>query len=299
MVAVHHLHVRSGCHAGASVALDKPRYLLGRDAGCDIVLCDAAVADRHLEIARDGRCLYVSAHDAGVGVGDGDRIEPGYRARLTDTSELDLGGVALTLDMPGRRFEPMLPLAGVLGLALVTGLGALALWPQVPVEREAAVRPATPVMAAPKANTATALRDVAAASDLSEQLSALGIDTLDVRLDDNRFVLTGNLGVEALASFEEFHHWFDTRFPDYVLEAARVDIDRSPTAPARTPTIESAWHIDRAYIVVEGLRYYTGDTLPGGWLVKSIEPRQTKLEHDGKTYAVQLATAQQTAATKQ
>ncbi|MCU0909957.1 MAG: hypothetical protein MUE98_01010 [Rhodobacteraceae bacterium] len=305
------LSVASGRHAGASLALDPGRHVVGRDAGCDIVLSDPAVAPRHLQIDIGRKSVRVAALDAAVGVPGRGEIASGFRAALGGAIPLDLGGIRLQIVQDAGAGRGALVSAMTLAGALVLGAagghwlvssaaggnagpegpgqpaGLAALEEDLGAPPEGAATPAPRHGRLPDA--------VAAAAQTSRQLQSMGLGGLEFRVVQDRFVLTGSMSPASAAAFEEFQRWFDTAFPALVLEAGEIAVDDRERASVTPPAIQSAWHVGRPYLMISGSRYYVGDPVRDGWIVDDIRPEAADFRFEGRRYTVPLAGTERSA----
>jgi hypothetical protein len=103
------LRVKRGVAAGASYALPRPAssdaaLVLGRDAGCTVVVSDPRVSRRHVRVAAGDRA--VTFEDLGSSNGtflNGVRRASG---RLRRGDELEIGDTAFTVDASQRGSRP-------------------------------------------------------------------------------------------------------------------------------------------------------------------------------------------------
>jgi hypothetical protein len=254
------LHIAEGPNAGAELVLSPGLHRVGRDAGNDIVLADAAIALQHISIEIDGRGASLVTHAEGsalqgraLAAGRTTRMAPGADLRVGTTLLRVSGPACAKAGMPSKSVGVAVAACGALVAAFTYFSGASA-----PPPRNA------------PAQLAASLDDVPAAQRaLESHLQNLGLgNNVRVAAADGALVATGALTPEQTAGWHNAQAWFDGRFGGRIGLVAQIG-----AVGVQTPMLDIAAVSLRPVpnvITRGGERYTTGAVLPGGWTITAI-----------------------------
>ena len=294
------LTIQSGLHRGARADIPKGSEItLGRDAGCEIVLSDAAVADEHLSLRMEGRKLVLTSIGGAVEVPGQGRVEPGFRTRLSRSTDMRFGDVTLRAEIPsgiGRRVPAG---AGAIAVASFLLFGSMIVV-RTPPTAEAAATPDLSVQSEPavvvvpraepsKAEAAAHIPEdrAAVAAEIEARLSSYGFGNIRLETGRETFTLSGRIPADQRNIFGQFQEWFDAAHPSLVLRTSAITFTKD-SIETRPPAIESVWTMGEPYIVIAGRRYYGGDRVPNGWRLERIEEERAIFSDGAETYRVAL-----------
>lgn len=291
------LLVKSGPQAGALLTLLPGSHRVGKSFDCNIVLADPLLAAAHFALEdasgpNNAPALALRALDAEVRIQGGPVLRSGESYPVRWPLSFTAGGTQFRLELPvntpasaGPGWQSRVAMLAVLAIGAITflvvqatpaGTATVADLSAVAPVREhviAATSPARPVAA-----------ELTAA--LADRLATAGLAGVHPSMNaDGVMEAAGTVLPEQQAAWSDVKRWFDGAHGARTVLVDRVALS-APAAPLSIAAVHpgaSPFVIDRS-----GQKLFPGSSLPGGWVVDTIEPTQVLVRRNGQALAVRF-----------
>lgn len=277
------LTVSGGRHAGAAVRLATPRFTIGRDLDCDVVLTDTGVESRHLTIEIEPGRLFAKAKIEAIGAVDllDEAIPAGRHGVALLPATLMIGDATVTLDSTGGGSRR----ATLTAWTAVAGAAALALFLILPLAWFAMAD--LPSLTASVPSAARPLSEAKlndARQRIEVRLAKADLSQVAVLVRPTGLTVKGALGPEAYQRWRSLRADLRTSEPGFAVISDQVTLKSEERAPTH---LVGAVSLEPAYVVTaDGRKVKTGEPLGEGWVVRAITSGEVVLERGGASAAL-------------
>jgi hypothetical protein len=303
------LEITAGLHRGVRIEMRQRDYRIGSALSADIVLRDAGVEAEHAVLSIEHGRARLEAVAGAVELATG-ALAAGHGCHLRLPAEFRLGEATLRVNR-SRRWpdrEGAAPIDGLrswlarwsrsLVCATVAVAGSLAFaaaslpGPELP--GSAVSDPPVKIAAlgdvgglvAPAGRAAPEPpRITEVVQSLAMRIEAAGLTGLKVTATGDRPMVSGTVSRHEAEAWTAVLQWFDQTYGPQLPLGADVSVgDRRP-APALK--LQALWLGARPYVIAaDGVRYYQGSVLEGGWVLQEIGEDRALVAKNGESLAL-------------
>jgi hypothetical protein len=287
------LDVLKGVHSGVSLPLATGSYLIGSSADCDLMLSDRDVSEHHLRLQFAGSEVMIEAIGADVVVDD-TTVPVGHGLQAKTPVTVSLGSARLSLSEPGKvlsgnkRQRPARTtwmLGAVAGFSLLTIAAVQA--GVADVDRSLAVSSLSQEAVTTGAVSAAVPSAEDVSSALATKLVEAGLRDLRVQADGTRFSVSGAVGEEGRASWNNVQTWFDRTYGNRYVLTSHVGEAVPKTSPKFN--LQAVWFGETPYAIsADGTRLYKGAALEDGWYIKDIRDGSLTAARQGEEFTLRF-----------
>jgi hypothetical protein len=303
------LEITAGLHRGVRIEMRQRDYRIGSALSSDIVLRDAGVEAEHAVLSIEHGRMRLEAVAGVVELATG-AMAAGHGCHLRLPAEFRLGEAALRVNR-GRRWpdrEGAAPMAGLRGwlargarslaCAAVAVAGILVFaaaslpGPELPGSaisdppiKVAALGDVGGLIPAVGRAGSEPPRIMEVVQNLAVRIEAAGLTGLKVTASGDRPMVSGTVSRHEAEAWTGVLQWFDQTYGPQLPLGTDVSVgDRRP-APALK--LQALWLGARPYVIAaDGVRYYQGSVLDGGWVIQEIGEDRALVARNGESLAL-------------